>query len=251
MQRYFMEIAYNGSNYHGWQFQPNASSVQETLENAVSLILREKIKITGCGRTDTGVHASSFYLHFDTDNTKNTEDIKFRLNNYLPHDIAIKNIFPVKNTAHARFNANKRTYKYYIHTEKDPFIEGLSFFTPFKPNLKSMNEACKYLFEFIDFTSFSKVHTDNKTNTCTIYKAEWKQSDHRIIFEISADRFLRNMVRAIVGTMLDIGKGKLTHPEIKDIIKAKDRSAAGHSASAKGLFLTNVEYPKEIFINEN
>ncbi|NOR76467.1 MAG: tRNA pseudouridine(38-40) synthase TruA [Draconibacterium sp.] len=244
-QRYFLQISYKGTNYHGWQIQPNAISVQEVLENALSKILREKIAVMGAGRTDTGVHASFFILHFDVSNSEiDSVKLVYNLNSFLPPDIAVQKLWKVNNEAHARFSALSRTYKYFISTEKNPFNTEISY-RYLKPlDLDKMNKAAQVLFDYKDFTSFSRLHTDVKTNNCKIFQAEWKQENSQLIFTIKADRFLRNMVRAIVGTLLEVGQGKLSIDEFQKIIESKDRGAAGASASAQGLFLVDIEYPE-------
>ncbi|MDO4762961.1 MAG: tRNA pseudouridine(38-40) synthase TruA [Flavobacteriaceae bacterium] len=240
--RYFIEFSYNGANFFGYQIQPNQISVQEVLEKALSTILREEIKTTGAGRTDTGVHAKKMFAHFDTLQIIE-ENLPKKLNAFLPPSIAIHRIFPVREDLHARFDALKRTYEYYISTEKNPFTENSAWQLWRKPiDVNLMNESCKILFEYEDFTSFSKLHTDNKTNLCKIYHAEWTQNGSEITFTISANRFLRNMVRAIVGTMVDIGLGKIKPEDLHQIIQQKHRNSAGASAPAHGLFLVNVEY---------
>ena len=240
--RYCIEFSYSGKNYFGYQIQPDQISVQEVLEKALSTILREKIKTTGAGRTDTGVHAKKIFAHFDTE--KNIGDnLVYQLNSFLPQDISMKRIFPVKEDFHARFDATFRTYEYYITLEKNPFTQDSSW-QIWKRDLDvdRMNEACKILFEYEDFTSFSKLHTGNKTNNCKIYKAFWEQDRLELKFTISADRFLRNMVRAIVGTMVEIGNGKMEPEDLHKIIQDKDRSSAGTSAPPQGLFLVDVGY---------
>ncbi len=242
--RYFVQLSYKGTKFHGWQIQPNAVTVQEPLEKAFSLLLREKIKIVGCGRTDTGVHASCFYAHFDCNHTiSNLEKLTYKFNSLLPKDIAIQRIFSVKEDAHARFEATERTYKYYISKVKTPFHYEESFFYPFPLNISAMNEAAKKLLNYTDFTSFSKLHTDVKTNNCRIIAAYWEETDEQLIFTITADRFLRNMVRAIVGTLLEVGKEKCSVEQFCEIIEAKDRGKAGSSAPAEGLFLHRIKYP--------
>ncbi len=240
--RYFIEFSYSGKNYFGYQIQPNQISVQEVLEKALSTILREKIKTTGAGRTDTGVHAKKIFAHFDTEKDLG-ENLVYQLNSFLPEDMAVKRTFEVKNDLHARFNATFRTYEYYISLEKNPFNQDSSW-QIWKRDLdiNRMNEACKILFEYEDFTSFSKLHTDNKTNNCKIYKAYWEQNGSEIKFTISADRFLRNMVRAIVGTMVEIGNGKIQPEDLRKIIEDKNRNSAGTSAPAQGLFMVDVGY---------
>lgn len=246
MHRYFVQLSFKGTRYHGWQVQPNAISVQEVLEKAFSTILREKISVVGAGRTDTGVHASFFVLHFDTENEiLDTAKLVFRLNSFLPSDIAIQKIWQVTTEAHARFGALSRTYHYCITTEKNPFQSETAFYYRGNLDVAKMNEAARILLEYDNFTSFSRLHTDVKTNLCKIYSAEWQQEKNRLVFTIRANRFLRNMVRAVVGTLLEVGKGKLSLENFREIIEVKDRGAAGASAPAHGLFLAEVEYPDE------
>ncbi|WP_372776569.1 tRNA pseudouridine(38-40) synthase TruA [Mangrovibacterium sp.] len=248
-QRYFMELAYNGTRYHGWQIQPNAKSVQEDLERALSTICRDEIGVTGAGRTDTGVHASYYVAHFDSeDQGLDLESFCYKLNSFLGRDIVIFRLTKVEAEAHARFGAVSRTYQYYINQRKDPFVQESSWYFGRPLNIDLMNEACRVLFEFVDFTSFSKLHTDVKTNNCKIYQAEWAQEGHRLIFTIKADRFLRNMVRAIVGTLVAVGQGKMTVAGFRQVIEQKDRGAAGVSAPAEGLFLTDIAYPENTFV---
>jgi tRNA pseudouridine38-40 synthase len=240
--RYFIEFSYNGKNYFGYQIQPNAVSVQEEMEKALSMLLREEIKITGAGRTDTGVHAKKIFAHFDTEKALD-QDLTRRLNSFLPPDIAVKRIFQVSDDFHARFDATYRTYEYYISLEKNPFTEDSAWQHWRRPlDINPMNEACNILFEYEDFTSFAKLHTDNKTNLCKIYKAEWEQNGSELKFTVSANRFLRNMVRAIVGTMVDIGAGKLKPEDLRKVIENKNRNSAGTSAPAHGLYLVDVGY---------
>jgi tRNA pseudouridine38-40 synthase len=241
--RYFITLSYNGKNYHGWQIQPNGSSVQETLEKALSTMLRCPISIVGAGRTDAGVHAKKMIAHFDTDVALNTLELPRRLNCFLPTDIAIQKIEPVANHLHARFSATKRSYEYHLVTEKDVFRTETAYFHPGTLDFDAMNQAAAQLFNYIDFTSFSKLHTDVKTNNCTIFEARWEQlSPSHWVFHISADRFLRNMVRAIVGTLLQVGTQKISIDDFKRIIESKDRCQAGTSAPAHGLYLTDVKY---------
>jgi tRNA pseudouridine38-40 synthase len=241
--RYFITLSYNGKNYHGWQIQPNGSSVQETLEKALSTMLRCPISIVGAGRTDAGVHAKKMIAHFDTDVALNTLELPLRLNCFLPTDIAIQKIEPVANDLHARFSATKRSYEYHLVTEKDVFCTETAYFHPGTLDFDAMNQAAAQLFNYIDFTSFSKLHTDVKTNNCTIFEARWEQlSPSHWVFHISADRFLRNMVRAIVGTLLQVGTQKITIDDFKRIIESKNRCQAGTSAPAHGLYLTDVQY---------
>jgi tRNA pseudouridine38-40 synthase len=248
--RYFIFIAYNGTSYHGWQVQPNSVTVQKVLDNALSVVLNEEVATLGAGRTDTGVHARLFCAHFDcsSPDISGIKNLVFRLNCFLPKDISVKEIRKVVPGANARFSAVSRTYKYYISKIKDPFMEDSSWFIHIPLDLKFMNEACSVLFNHSDFTSFSKLHSDTKTNICKIYSAEWTEEGNSLVFTIKADRFLRNMVRAIVGTMVEAGEGKLSIDEFNEIILKKDRCSAGRSAPAKGLFLTDIEYPQEIFI---
>jgi tRNA pseudouridine38-40 synthase len=248
--RFFVFLSYRGTNFHGWQIQPNALTIQQTLDSSLSLALGEKITTTGAGRTDTGVHAMVFCAHFDTDKPDIETDKKllFRLNRLLPSDIAVNNIRKVIPDANARYSAVSRTYKYYISRKKDPFFESSSWFIYGHLDIEAMNDACKILLKNDDFTSFSKLHSDAKTNICRIYSAEWTETDDRLVFTIKADRFLRNMVRAIVGTMVETGSGKTDLEGFEAIIDGKNRCLAGKSAPAKGLFLTDIEYPIEIFI---
>ncbi|MFY7816494.1 MAG: tRNA pseudouridine(38-40) synthase TruA [Chryseobacterium taeanense] len=240
--RYFIEFSYNGKNYFGYQIQPNAVSVQEEMEKALSTILRKDIKTTGAGRTDTGVHAKKIFAHFDTEKVLD-QDLSRKLNSFLPPDISVKRIFQVKDDFHARFDATYRTYEYYISLDKNPFTQDSAWQHWRRPlDINTMNEACKILFEYEDFTSFAKLHTDNKTNLCKIYKAEWEQEGSELKFTVSANRFLRNMVRAIVGTMVEIGAGKLKPEDLRTVIENKNRNSAGTSAPAHGLYLVDVGY---------
>jgi tRNA pseudouridine38-40 synthase len=248
--RYFIFISYRGTSYHGWQIQPNSVTVQKILDEALSVVLNEKISTIGAGRTDTGVHAMFFCAHFESiiQNITQIKNLTYKLNSYLPNDISVASIKKVLPDAHARFSAISRTYTYYISNLKDPFSDNTSWLVHNDLNISLMNEACGILLNNSDFTSFSKLHTDTKTNICKIYEAGWVQKESLLVFTIKADRFLRNMVRAIVGTMVDIGSGKTNLREFEDIILEKDRCRAGKSAPAKGLFLTSIEYPDEIFI---
>lgn len=251
-QRYFLQLSYKGTNYHGWQIQPNAISVQEVMEDALSKILREKIAVVGAGRTDTGVHAKNYILHFEVENTISEKlDLPYKLNSFLPSDIVVHKVWPVDKEDHARFSATSRTYHYFISREKNPFETETSF-KYLKPlDIQKMNEAAQKLFEYTDFTSFSRLHTDVKTNNCKIMQAEWKVNGKQLVFVIKADRFLRNMVRAIVGTLLEVGQGKLSLEDFCEIIERKDRGAAGASAPAQGLFLVDVGYPESVCDNIN
>jgi len=249
--RFFVRLSYKGTKFHGWQIQPNAISIQEELEKAFSTILQNKTAITGAGRTDTGVHAENYIAHFDMDNSlfdNDLDNLIYKLNAILPHDIAIHEINAVKENAHARFDAKSRTYQYIISKHKDAFNYELSWLRYGRLNLELMNKACKILIDNKDFTSFAKLHTDNKTNNCVIKTAFWKEDDKTIIFEITADRFLRNMVRSIVGTMVSIGLERISLSDFKNIIESKNRNNAGVSAPASGLFLKKIVYPKEIYL---
>lgn len=240
--RYFIKLAYKGTNYHGWQYQPNATSVQENLNKALQVILNSEINIMGAGRTDTGVHAKEMYAHFDFETPINIQTLIHKLNSFLPKDIVIYDIIPVHNEAHARFDASKRTYEYHINTFKDAFLEDKSWYYHHDLDIDLMNEASKILFNDIDFQCFSKVNTDVNTFECTIFEAYWKQENNTIIFTISANRFLRNMVRAIVGTLVNIGLHKISLDDFNEIIKSKNRDNAGFSVPAHGLYLTKIEY---------
>ncbi len=247
--RYFIEIAYNGKNYHGWQIQPDAITVQEVVEKCFSTLLRKPIQVTGAGRTDAGVHAKQLVAHVDIEMVNDLQDFVYRLNSFLPKDIAINNIFPVKEQAHARFDAVLREYQYVISLHKNPFLQDFSYQLHNKPNVKKMNEAARMLLNFSDFQCFSRSNTDVKTYICKVQNAVWEEKeDNMLVFTITADRFLRNMVRAIVGTLLDVGYNKITTEDFKTILNSKDRTKAGASAPAHGLYLTKVKYPKNIFI---
>ena len=241
--RYFIELAYNGTNYHGWQSQPNAASVQETLEKALTLLLKTPIEIVGAGRTDAGVHAKQMFAHFDYPDVLDASFWVTKLNSYLPKSIVIYNIIPVSDDAHARFDATSRTYEYQIHTFKDAFISEGSWLYAQPLNLQLMNEATALLLHHTDFECFSKAHTDVFTFNCKITQAHWQKKGNQVIFTITADRFLRNMVRAIVGTFINIGLEKITMPDLQKILDSKDRSQAGFSVPAHGLYLTQITYP--------
>jgi tRNA pseudouridine38-40 synthase len=248
--RYFLFLSYRGTNFHGWQIQPQAVTVQKTLDSALCLVLNEEIKTTGAGRTDSGVHAIVFCAHFDSVNPDLVHDKKliFRLNRLLPTDIAIKSLRKVLPDANARYSAISRTYEYYISRVKDPFSDSSSWYIHGDIDVAAMNDSCKLLMQHSDFTSFSRLHSDTKTNICKIFYAEWRGYGDKLVFTIKADRFLRNMVRAIVGTMIEIGSGRKNLKQFEEIITALDRCRAGKSAPAKGLFLTDIEYPDEIYI---
>ena len=249
MTRYFIFISYKGTSYHGWQVQPNSVTVQKIIDESLTLILGETVKTTGAGRTDTGVHALIFCAHFDSVSAVLDQDknLVFRLNRLLPRDISVSEIRRVLPDANARFSAVSRTYKYFISRRKDPFMQDSSWNIHGNIDIALMNKASRLLLNHSDFTSFSRLHSGNKTNMCRIFYAGWEESENRLIFTIRADRFLRNMVRAIVGTMIILGTGKISLKEFEDVILARDRSRAGTSAPAKGLFLTDIEYPEAIF----
>ena len=244
--RYFIELSYNGKDYHGWQIQPNAISVQEVLEKAVFTLLREKTNIVGAGRTDAGVHAIQIVAHFDSKDVLNEQDFTYKLNALLPKTVAIQKVYRVLDDAHARFHALKRSYKYKIVQHKDPFLYEFTHMVKQSLDVGKMNEAAQILLQYTNFECFSKVKTDVHTFNCTITHAKWTQENNQLVFTISADRFLRNMVRAIVGTLLAVGLGKLTLNDVHDIIQSKDRGKAGVSVPAQGLYLTEVIYPKAI-----
>ena len=247
MPRYFLHLAYNGADYHGWQSQPNAITVQETVEKALSRVLRRQVAIVGAGRTDTGVNARSMYAHFDVDNEiADPQRLISALNSLVGRDIAIYGIRRVADDAHARFDAVARTYKYFVTTRKSPFDYRFAWNPPYRLDVDAMNAAAARLADYIDFTSFSKLHTDVATNNCRIYEARWTVEGDRLTFTIKADRFLRNMVRAIVGTLVDVGRGKTSVDEFCRIIERKDRCAAGASVPGNALFLWQVDYPYEV-----
>ena len=245
--RYFIDISYDGSNYHGWQIQPNADTVQNQINLAFSTILNEEINVLGAGRTDTGVHAKKMIAHFDTNQTIDFEKFKYRINGFLKNDISLNDIYKVKEDAHARFSAISRTYEYRVSRTKNPFSVN-SYFLLRDLDFQSMKKACKFLHGSHDYTSFAKLHSENYTNNCEVYIANWKEDENLLIFTIKANRFLRNMVRAIVGTLIEIGEGKISFSDIETILMSKDRAKAGYSVPANGLSLIDIEYPKEILI---
>ena len=246
MNRYFMYVAYNGANYCGWQIQPNGLSVQEVIEKSLSTLLRIPISIVGAGRTDAGVHAREMTAHFEAD-VQDVTLLTNKLNRILPKDIVVYKIVRVKEDAHARFDATSRLYRYYLTTQKDPFMYPYKYKVHGSIDVEMMNKCSRILFEYIDFTSFSKLHTDVKTNDCKIIHAQWEQQGEDYVFTIQANRFLRNMVRAVVGTLLEAGRGKLDEAGMRRVIEAKDRSVAGLSVPAHALFLEEMEYPPHIF----
>ncbi|WP_430809980.1 MULTISPECIES: tRNA pseudouridine(38-40) synthase TruA [unclassified Carboxylicivirga] len=248
MYRYFIELAYNGASYHGWQIQPNALSVQEVLNDALCKALRQRINVVGCGRTDTGVHASYFVAHFDSAVCiENCEQLAFKLNRIVGNKIVVYAVTPVSNEAHSRFDAVSRTYHYYLKTEKNPFQYLYSYRPFYKVDIEKMNAAARVLFDYTDFTSFSKLHTDTKTNNCRVMQARWEAGEDGAVFIVQADRFLRNMVRAMVGTLLEVGRGKISVSQFREVLEQKDRGAAGTSVPAQALFLVHVAYPDSVF----
>ncbi len=244
--RFFIELQYNGESFNGWQIQPNAKTVQQELNYCLSTLIKAEIKVVGAGRTDAGVHANFMVAHFDFDKNLEADQLVHQINSFLPKSINIIKIYRVNNNAHARFTATKRTYKYFISVNKNPFNKNYFHFYK-KLNIKKMNKACKYLIGKKDFTSFSKLHSDNLSNDCNIFFAGWQQEKNILIFTISSNRFLRNMVRAIVGTLIEVGLERISSEEIIKIINQKDRSKAGFSVPACGLFLEEISYPKSIY----
>ena len=247
--RYFIELAYLGKAYHGWQNQPNAITVQQVLENALSTLLKSPLQIVGAGRTDAGVHAKKMFAHFEFDSPLEV-NLVYKLNQFLPNDISIYNIHNVTEEAHARFDAKSRTYHYYISEKKNPFVADSAYLLKTQIDINKMNQAAGKLLNYKNFKCFSRSNTDVKTYHCKVVEAIWFRDDHQLIFKITADRFLRNMVRAIVGTLIEIGNGKRPVEAIDTIIQSQDRSQAGPSAPAHGLFLTEITYPEDIFIND-
>lgn len=245
-KRFFLEFSYNGTHYHGWQIQQNAHSIQAEIEKALSIVFQKEVQIVGAGRTDTGVHAEQMFAHIDVDFMP--KSFQWRTNNLLPKDIALLNVFPVQETAHARFDAISRQYKYVISRKKNVFLQGQSYLLYRDLDVAKMNSAAELLLGEKDFSSFSKVHTQTLTNICLLTEAKWVEEDDRLIFYISANRFLRNMVRAIVGTLLAVGEGSIEVGAINGILDAKNRSKAGFSVPAQGLYLSSIKYPSNLFI---
>lgn len=247
MQRYFIQLSYNGANYFGWQIQPQQITVQEIMERSISTITREEINIVGAGRTDSGVHSSFYVAHFDSlrDDLDGDKFI-FKVNRLLPPDVSVHNIFKVEPESHARFDATYRRYNYFITTEKNPFLTGFTYMMSRRLDIEAMNRAAAILFDYSDFESFSKVGSDNKTNICTIRYVKWVQRSGVLQFTIEADRFLRNMVRAIVGTLLEVGLGKLDEDGFREVIESKSRGRAGTSVPGHALFLADVGYPDSL-----
>ncbi|WP_149275055.1 tRNA pseudouridine(38-40) synthase TruA [Pareuzebyella sediminis] len=246
--RYFVEFAYVGKAYHGWQNQPNALTVQQVLENSFSTLLRQSVSLTGAGRTDAGVHARQMFAHFEAEGLQQKDDMVYRLNSFLPSDISVKTIFEVNENAHARFDAVSRTYEYWITQEKNPFYVDYAYEVKSPLHVEKMNQAAKLLLEHTDFECFSKSKTDVKTYDCHLRKATWEKRDDVLVFTITADRFLRNMVRAIVGTLIEVGQEKYVPEHVKTVLNSKDRGKAGPSVPAKGLYLISVVYPEKIRI---
>jgi len=244
--RYFIELSYNGKAYHGWQNQPNAITVQQVLEEALSVLLNTKIEVVGAGRTDSGVHASQMFAHVDMEIEIDIPNLIYKLNSFLPNDIAVYDIFKVNADAHARFDATSRIYHYKISTKKNVFNYDFAHQLQLPLDVEKMNEACKILLQYKDFQCFSKSNTDVKTYNCNIMEAKWIKDHNELIFIITADRFLRNMVRAIVGTMINIGLGKIDVKDLITIIESKNRSEAGYSVPAHGLYLMQIVYPESI-----
>lgn len=250
--RYFIYLSYDGTAYHGWQVQPNAISVQQRLNECLAKLLRGKNSdVTGAGRTDAGVHAHMMVAHFDVDELVDGKWLTDKLNRILPQDIAVSKVVRVRDEAHARFDAKARTYHYWIYTQKNPFQRQYATRITFPLNFESMNEAARYLLQVEDFTSFSKLHTDTKTNICHVMKAEWIEMENDVWqFEITADRFLRNMVRAVVGTLIEVGRGRLSIDDFKSVVAKKNRCAAGDSMPGNALSLVDIRYEPDIFIEE-
>lgn len=246
--RYFLDVSYHGAAYHGWQRQANAHTVQQELEEALSKILSQNIDVAGSGRTDTGVHAKKQVVHFDAETTMLTEQIHYKLNGILPDDISINNCRKVKDEAHARFDALERGYHYFIHQKKNPFLVGQSYFYSHSLDIEAMNQAADILLGKQDFESFSRVKTEVNHFICEIFTARWYTENDQLIFNVRANRFLRGMVRALVGTLLEVGRGKLSVEDFVSIIAAKDRTKAGRAVPPHGLYLSEVNYSDEIYL---
>lgn len=241
--RYFITFSYDGTAYHGWQIQPHSVTVQEELQKALSTLMRKPVEVVGAGRTDTGVHARKMIAHFDHDEELDCPQLVYKLNKLLPRDIAVQHVEPVADDMHARFSAKSRTYHYYVHLDKNPFLRSYSWQVYGNPDFELMNRAARVLMEYKDFTSFSKVNTDTKTNDCTITEARWDRvGEDQWRFTVTANRFLRNMVRAIVGTLMEVGRGRMTIEQLRSVIEAKDRCRAGDSVPGNALFLVEVLY---------
>ncbi len=246
--RYFIYFSFNGKHYHGWQKQKNSLTVQEKIEESLSVLLKDKILVTGAGRTDAGVHAKQMVAHFDfNEHFENSNKLVFKLNQFLSNDISVKSLKSVKNNAHARFDAISRTYEYHISRDKDVFSEEYSYHLNYSLNKKKINEAIKIIINNKDFKCFTKSKTNVTNYICNIIDSKWMEFDKKYVFKITANRFLRNMVRSIVGTLIDVGLEKTSIDDFIEIIMSKNRSMAGYSVPAKGLFLTKISYPEEIF----
>lgn len=248
-KRYFLDLSYKGTPFHGWQIQNNAFTVQESIEKALSILFRSPISIMGSGRTDTGVHAVHQVCHFDLKDQEPKENFLKSINSILPREIAIHRIREVKPYAHARFDAKERSYFYRIIFQKNPFLDDLAWLIFNKPNIEQMNQAAALLLQYEDFECFSKVHTEVNHFRCKLISAYWEQKDNQLLFHITANRFLRGMVRAIVGTLMEVGYGQKNVADIAKLIKSQDRNLAGKAAPAKGLFLSHIEYPNEIYLD--
>ncbi|MBR4038425.1 MAG: tRNA pseudouridine(38-40) synthase TruA [Tidjanibacter sp.] len=249
--RYFIELSYRGTAYNGWQIQPNAPSVQQTLQEALSKMLRESVEVVGAGRTDTGVHARYYVAHFDCSTAiDDQEKFLYHLNSVLPFDIAVSRVRRVRDDAHARSDATEREYTYLITTVKDPFTLGNAWYYRYSTPLsvEAMNRAAEALLRHTDFTTFAKLNSNNSTNICHVSYAQWRATEQGFEFVIRSNRFLRNMIRALVGTMVDVGRGKISPEEFEQLIIARDLSRASGSAPAEGLFLSNVKYPENIYL---
>ena len=247
--RYFLDLAYNGTNYHGWQVQQNAHTVQGELEKALGKLLRRPVGVVGSGRTDTGVHAEQQLVHIDVEEELDTGALQFKLNCMMPPDVVVKKIFPVADKAHARFSALSRSYEYRICRQKNPFLQKLCYVNMHPLDVPTMNEAAAIMLDWEDFECFSKVHTEVKHFRCNIMHAEWIEEGNQLIFYVTANRFLRNMVRAMVGTLLEVGQHKMDLEGFRQVLESRDRSRAGRSAPAQGLFLTRVQYPSTIYVS--
>tara|TARA_B100000965_G_scaffold400754_2_gene423245 strand:- start:587 stop:1336 length:750 start_codon:yes stop_codon:yes gene_type:complete len=245
--RYLIEFSYLGTAYHGWQIQPNANTVQAELQAALSTLHQAEVEVVGAGRTDTGVHAEQMYAHFDTLKEWDNRSFLHRINSILPHDIAVYNLFQVKADFHARFDATFRSYRYQISHRKNPFLTDRAFRLPFPLNIEKMNQAAELLLGEHDFSCFSKAHTQTFTNNCHLISADWRKEKDLLLFEVTANRFLRNMVRAMVGTLLEVGEGKRAVESMPELLESKNRSKSGTSVPAQGLYLTEVGYPEESF----
>lgn len=245
--RYLLDLQFRGTNYHGWQIQPNANTVQAEVEKALSTILQAKTEIVGAGRTDTGVHAKQMVAHFETKEPVEVTTLTHRLNSMLPKDISVREAKQVKANFHARFDAISRSYRYQITKIKDPFLQDMAYYFKHELDLQAMNEAAKHLIGEHDFSCFSKAHTQTFTNNCTLSHAIWKEEGHQLFFDVSANRFLRNMVRAMVGTLIEVGEGRRSSESMLDLLASKNRSEAGVSVPAHGLYLTHVVYPEEAY----